>query len=58
MNIFGPKQVRVEATAEQEENRVCRESREGEVEQGNETLNRQWQLMETQSEKKYQEKNQ
>jgi len=36
-NIFGPKQVRVVATAEQEENRV---SREGEVEQGYETLNR------------------
>ena len=36
-NVFGPKQVRVEASAEKEENRV---SREGEVEQGNETLNR------------------
>ena len=34
MNIFGPKQVRV---VEQEENRV---NREGEVEQGNEILNR------------------
>ena len=33
-NIFGPKQIRVVATAEQElENRI---SREGEVEQGNE----------------------
>ena len=34
-NIFGPKQIRVVATAEQElENRI---SREGEVEQGNES---------------------
>ena len=37
-NIFGPKQVGVVTTSEQGGNRVII-SREGEVEQGNETLN-------------------
>ena len=36
MNIFGPKQIRVVASGEQEEKKV---SEEGEVEQGNEILN-------------------
>ena len=36
-NIFGPRQIQAVATTEQGENSVCRE---GEVEQGNETLHR------------------
>ena len=37
MNNFGPKQIRVVASAEQEEKKV---SEEGETEKGNEILNR------------------
>ena len=51
-NVFGPKQVSVVATAGQGEETVSREGREGEVKQGNETFNREWQLMETPSEEK------
>ena len=39
-SIFGPKEVRAVAIAEQGENRVSRRSREDEVPKGNETLKR------------------
>ena len=51
-NIFGPKQVSVVATAGQGEDRISREGREGKVKQGNETFNRERQLIETPSEEK------